>query len=82
MTTAPTAGSLWRHTGSNNPYVVMAVAKLEKTGEQHVVYRRADLDPSAAESVVWIRPLFEWEEVVTWKKSAVTAPRFVPLEPL
>ena len=63
---APEPGSLWRHSKSGNPYVVIALAKLEATEEEHVVYQRVDEHDRRAHgpawATTWIRPLREWEE--------------------
>jgi len=70
---APAPGTFWRHAKSGNPYVVVAIAKIEAAGDDgpdFVVYRRVDEDKSddarneAPWKQTWIRPLHEWEAVV------------------
>jgi hypothetical protein len=80
---APRPGSIWRHSKSGNPYIVVAIAKLEATGQDHVVYRRhidtvsVDDDGGPEWNTTWIRPLYEWDQPV-WQLNG--APRFVPAD--
>ena len=64
-------GSWWQHVRTGWLYQVVGLGRIERTGEEAVIYRGAD-------GTVWVRPLSEWQEEVKEGQARGYAPRFSP----
>lgn len=69
----PLVGTRWRHY-KGGIYTVIAVGKVEKDQTPCVVYQ------CLADGQVWVRPLYEWQEVVCCRDTFQTFQRFTPVE--